>query len=88
MVNALRIYETVSRKPRFYECPLFNMYKIKLNTKATVTKSLLTSIPLLKLSFPNIWSYQKITDTLESEERLVIIVMVAESSKNTYKIFK
>ena len=88
MVNALRIYETVSRKPRFYECPLFNIYKIKLNTKATVTKSLLTSMPLLKLSSPNIWSYQKITDTLESEERLVIIVMVAESSKNTYKIFK
>ena len=87
-VNALRIYETVSRKPRFYECPLFNIYKIKSNTKATVTKLLLTSRPLLKLSFPNIRSDQKITDTLESEERFVIIVMVAESSKNTYKIFK
>ena len=51
-VNALRIYETVSRKPRFYECLLFNIYKIKLNTKAIVTKLALTSTLLLKYHFP------------------------------------
>lgn len=69
IINAFS-YETVARKPRNSECLLFNIYRIKLNAKATVTQLSLTSKWFTSQAwFPSTQPCQKMTaDTLEWEE--------------------